>query len=186
METGKNLDSHQGKVKGFLQTCGIVACVNVFRLLGIKMTEEALVNYASKAKSNGHPLCETGRLDCNNGGTTPETRKEILSAFGIESTCEECTVESIARRVEEGRGVIISVDCDKLYSRAKYSSDKLSGSTNFHAVLVTSTVRNADGSLRGFYVCDSNDYPSEFYYMSEIKDSLIPERDMNVTNIILR
>ncbi len=179
-ETGKKLDSHQGKVEGFRGTCGIVACVNIFRLLGVRMTEKDLVAFASStSRGDGRMLCTTGLPAEFNGGTGPEERRKILDAFGLSSSVEHCSAESIARRVEEGRGVIICVDADILHY-----GEHLMRSAN-HAVTVTATRRDAKGNLLGFYLCDSNDRPSNYYPVYTIEQSLTG-KPMNVTNIILR
>ena len=47
VETGGKLDSNQGKVNGFLGTCGLVSCVNILRLAGYPATESEVVSYAS-------------------------------------------------------------------------------------------------------------------------------------------
>lgn len=42
-ETGKKLDTNQGKVQGYQGTCGIVSCVNILRLAGLSDISEEQV-----------------------------------------------------------------------------------------------------------------------------------------------
>ena len=84
----------------------------------------------------------------------------------------------MAMYVESGRGVIASVHADMLYNGRLSNRD-------FHAVTVTATVRNPDGSIKGFYICDSNEMPSQFY-SAEIMQKSLSGRCMNVTSQIIR
>ena len=180
-ETGALLDYKQGKVKGFTGTCGLVACVNVLRLAGIIISEADLVTFASSTRSNksGNYLCSKGSSFAKaNGATGSEERNEILKHYGIEAVSLPCDVDSIAKYVEEGRGVIISVHCNQLYYGYSDGGD-------LHAVCVTSVKKDMTGRIIGFYVCDSNGDPAQFYYTVEIERAL-SGRKMNVTTTILR
>lgn len=178
VETGKLLDAKQGKLAGYQGTCGIVSCVNVLRLAGrTATTEEELVCYASGPKA----LCVSGATPRRNGGTTPQERKELLAVYGVGSELQPASVDSIAQYVEEGRGVIISVDAGKLWGSPSFYR-------NLHAVTVTSVQRNIDGSLEGFYLCDSGTSGRDcarFYSAPHLERALTP-RSMNVTESIIR
>ena len=181
VETGAKLDSRQGKVEGFRGTCGLVSCENTLRMAGIRVTEADIVSYAKDTKSeeSGKYLCSSGSpFAADNGSTSVEARNEILKHYGVEAVALPCDVDSIAKNVEEGRGVIISVHAHQLYYGYSDGGDN-------HAVCVTSVKRDANGQLLGFYLCDSNDRPAEFYYSSELEKALTG-RDMNVTTSILR
>ena len=69
-ETGQKLDSCQGKVAGFLGTCGLVSCVNVLRLAGYPATEKEVVDYASSTSAGFGlgKLCTTELFPEENGG----------------------------------------------------------------------------------------------------------------------
>ena len=111
VETGGKLDSNQGKVNGFLGTCGLVSCVNVLRLAGYPATESEVVGYASTTSAGfgRGKLCTTNSFPEDNGGTSAKTRQQILQHFGINSELREASVDNIADAVSDGRGVIISV-----------------------------------------------------------------------------
>ena len=104
--------------------------------------------------------------------------QKILAHYGISSFCIPPSAEDIARCVEEGRGVIISVFAGKLYRGYSVVKDA-------HAVTVTATRRAPDGSLEGFYLCDSNDRPSEFYHTAVVERALTGHK-MNVTESVIR
>ena len=181
IETGDKLDSTQGKVNGFSGTCGLVSCENVLRLAGIMVTENDLVAFAKSTKSerSGDYLCSRGSIFASkNGGTGVEDRNEILAHFGLDAVSLPCDVDAIAKYVEEGRGVIISVHCDQLYHGYTDGGD-------LHAVCVTSVKRDKIGQLLGMYICDSNGDPSQYYYVDEIEKAL-SGRKMNVTTAVLR
>ena len=181
VETGARMDSKQGKVKGFSGTCGLVSCENILKMAGINVSEADVVSYASRTRSqiNGAFLCSRGMPFAeDNGATSVSDRNEILSHFGVDAVALPCDIDSIARYVEEGRGVIISVHAEQLYYGSTDGGD-------LHAICVTSVKRDPAGHLVGFYVCDSNGYPSEFYYAAEI-DRALSGRDMNVTSSIIR
>ncbi len=167
---------------GFGGTCGIVSCVNVFRMAGINMTEEQFVRYASSARGTGgqRRLCCTGSTYAHNGGTSYRDRQELMNAFGLDSFVEKCSCERIAAQVESGRGVIISVDADKLYGKQGRHFKRC-----LHAVTVTSTRRSADGRLLGFFLCDSNGRPSGYYDAGELSE-ILSGQPMNVTSAIIR
>lgn len=157
-----------------------MSCENVLRMAGLRITEEKVVDYASStvSESTGTLLCTTLEHPLNNGGTNVNSRNEILNHFGVESVALPCTTDDIARYIEEGRGVIISVHCNQLYYGFSEGND-------LHAVTVTSVKRDATGNLLGLYLCDSNGKPSEFYYTNEIEAAL-SGRKMNVTTQIIR
>lgn len=177
-ETGKTLDAKQGKVPNFQSTCGIVSCVNVLRLAGrMATTEEELVCYAV---GNG-PLCRSGNSSGRNGGTSPKDRQNILAAFGVPSKLYQPSIELIAQYVENGHGVIISVDAGKLWKQSWCYR-------MLHAVTVTSVQRSKKDMIEGFFLCDSGrhgmDY-ARFYPAQHLKQALSP-REMNVTTSIIR
>ena len=176
METGKMLDSNQGKEKGFGGTCGLVSCVNVLIMAGINATEQQVVSYASS-----HGLCKKGRTNPdNNGGTDPAERQAVLAHFGVRSELQSANVENIANAVSEGRGVIAAFDAGLLYDDLRYYG-------NGHAVTITSVKKGANGNILGFYVCDSGTGgrdSSKYYSADQIRLALRPGRPINVTSVI--
>jgi hypothetical protein len=172
VETGRSLDSRQGKVEGFKGTCGVVSSGNVLNMAGIKATEEELVGYCSK-----NSLCASGEEADENGGTIPGQRQQILSHYGVSSELQEQTVENIAGAVSSGKGVIISVDVEELWQTTQ---------TGHHAVTVTSVTKDKNGGILGFWVTDSGSGdPAKYYTKDEIRNALTGKR-MNVTTNIIR
>ena len=181
IKTGEKLDSRQGKVSGFLGTCGLVSCVNILRLAGYPATESEIVDYASTTSAGlgRGMLCTTNSFPEDNGGTTAKQRQQILQHFGIKSEIKEATIDSIANAVSEGRGVIISVYAGMLYNG--WSSYR-----DLHAITVTSVKKDRYGNVLGVYVCDSGTGGidnSKFYTTFQIENAL-SGRPMNVTSII--
>ena len=157
----------------------MVSCVNVLRLAGVEATEEELVEFASTTPSayDGRPLCDTGSPFADeNGATSAGTRLEILQHYGVASFTAPPDVDAMAKYVEEGRGVIISVTNWGFYGIPVGGC---------HAVTVTSTRRGAGGQLLGFYICDSNGSPAQYYERDQLEDAL-SGRNMNVTTNVIR
>lgn len=181
VETGGKLDSCQGKVNGFLGTCGLVSCVNILRLAGYPATESEVVGYASTTSAGfgRGKLCTTNSFSEENGGTSAKTRQQILQHFGIKSELREASVENIAGAVSDGRGVIISVYAGMLYNGWSDHRD-------LHAITVTSVKKDRYGNVLGFYVCDSGTGGvdnSRFYTTFQVENAL-SGRPMNITSII--
>ena len=181
VETGGKLDSNQGKVNGFLGTCGLVSCVNILRLAGYPATESEVVSYASTTSAGfgRGKLCTTNSFPEDNGGTSAKTRQQILQHFGVKSELQEASVDNIADAVSDGRGVIISVYAGMLYKGWSNHRD-------LHAITVTSVKKDRFGNVLGFYVCDSGTGgvdSSKFYTVFQVENAL-SGRPMNVTSII--
>lgn len=191
-EVGKNLDDCQGDNEFDAEgNCGLVTITNMLRLGGYEITENDVTKYALE---NG--LCSAGRwMDSSSrGGTTVIERQEILAHYGIESryisdTHGASSLNEVARYVEQGHGVNISVNAGYAWDSPLYIGD---GSSN-HSVLVTGTAYDPhNGELKGFYVCDSGltDRDSKAYYLSveRLQDCYVdaPGACMLVTNEPIR
>ena len=178
-ETGKSLDSCQGKLDGFWGTCGCVSCVNILKLAGIDISEEELVTYAAThSNMSGESLCTYGHMDyAANGGTTSLDRKNILEAYGVKSDLVPASIDNIFRAVGQGKGVIASVHADYLYD-GKISAD------DRHAIIITS-VKYKNGKPYSIITCDSNNRPCEEYYVSAFQVALT-DNPLNVTTKIIR
>lgn len=178
-ETGKVLDSCQGKLDGFWGTCGCMSCVNILKLAGIDISEEELVTYAAThSNMSGESLCTYGHADyAANGGTTSLDRKNILEAYGVKSELVPASIDNIFRAVGQGKGVIASVHADYLYE-GKISAD------DRHAIIITS-VKYKNGKPYSIITCDSNNRPCEEYYVSTFQTALT-DNPLNVTTKIIR
>ena len=80
------------------------------------------------------------------GASNPDERKQVLTRYGIDSEVEEASLDRIARRLSEGRGVITSHDSALLYE---------DGSDGGHAVTVTGIEYGADGKPETVIVADT-------------------------------
>lgn len=191
-EIGKYLYYSQGSANPhFLGTCGLCSCVNVLRLAGVNLTETQAIDYASTTKSSDSlfgTLCSVNPFNAHSsGGTRPKDRKEILEHFGISSglfpvelkngQATDSTINSIAKYVSEGRGVIASVHAGVLYKGYEMEND-------FHAVTITSVRKNKYGDITGFYIADSNKGTN--FYTAEVFRNALTGADLNITYSILR
>lgn len=178
-ETGKTLDSNQGKLETFLGTCGCVSCVNILKLAKMDISEEELVTYAAThCDSNGNSLCTYGNSDyAANGGTTSIDRKNILEAYGVKSELVPPSIENIIHAVSQGKGVIASVHADYLYSGRIRTDDR-------HAIVITS-VKYKNGKPFSIITCDSNNRPCEEYSIDVFQNALT-DNLLNVTSKIIR
>lgn len=194
LETADSLCPKQGKARfGFGGTCGLCSVANLLRLAGVDISEGDIIDFASKtnAPNSSSKLCETGHLlPGQNGGTSADDRKEILSHFGIESGVFDIetdkngnptrsNIENIAKYVSEGRGVIISIHAYSLWR------DDPRPVNDYHAITVTSVKRSPSGEILGFYVHDTGIGGTHYYSASKIQESL-SGAPMNVTYQILR
>lgn len=181
LETGKSLDSHQGKFVlpvEFGGTCGLVSCVNVLRLAGREhTTEEEIVQFAIECN-----LCAASLDPDDNGGTNVLHRLAILRAFGLDSELVNPSIAALAQCVVEGRGVIITVDAGRLWRSSQYMGC-------LHAITVTSVKTDLEGHILGFYICDSgrgkDEDASRFIDVMHMHRCMV-DAPMNVTRDIIR
>ncbi|MBP5418073.1 MAG: C39 family peptidase [Clostridiales bacterium] len=183
-ETEEYLHRNQGEAYELFQgTCGLCSCANILRLAGVNATEQEIVDYAIE-----HNLCTKNSSDSGeNGGTVPGNWQAILGHYGISSKCVTQDINTIASSIEQGKGVIVAVDPHELNPNV-YSPG------GYHAITVTSVVRDADGRIKGFYVCDSNadvnDYCREnltnYYSVDTFEGALTDVFDMLVTDSAIR
>ena len=121
-------------------TCGCCASGSIVNKAGGNTNEHDIVDIALK---NG--FCS------NSGGTSSDSRAKLLTHMGIDSEVTTgSSLEDLAAQVEQGKGVIISVDARR-YKPEWYS--KHGG----HALVLESVIRDADtGGIVEFVVVDSN------------------------------
>ena len=180
LEMSQYLYKDQGSADSDYQgTCGLCSCANILILSGVNYGEKEVLDYA-KTQSG---LIEYDPLNPDaSGGTGPQSRREILDHFGISSgifpikmnngVASQETINEIATYVADGRGVILSVHADYLYFGRSMGDD-------FHAVTVSSVVKNANGGVTGFYIADSN-IGTKYYTAQQIQNALTGNA-MNVT-----
>ena len=188
---GQNLDDCQGDNEfGVMGNCGLLTITNMLRLSGSDVTEDDVTKFALE-----NHLCSDGMpMDPNRGATDVSNIQEILAHYGIESsytfdTYEAGSLNEIARYVEQGHGVNISVNAGYAWDFPEAIGD---GFAN-HSVLVTGTAYDPyTGELKGLYVCDSGltQEDSKAYFLSaeRLKDCYVdaPGTHMLVTNQPIR
>ena len=195
-ELGKNLNSKQGRtpeeggegIEGFGGTCGIVSVENILRMAGVDVTEAELIKYATTHSyvrdSKKRYLCTKDGSYGDNGGTYPEERQMILRHYGLESDIiKKAEIQDIASFVEAGKGVIASVDANRLWYERQATNAEL------HAVTVTSVQRDVTtNEILGFYICDSGKGLASWYIpVDKMKFALESgSGNLNVTKDIIR
>lgn len=120
-------------------TCGCCAAGTIINKAGGKTNERQVVGHAL---ANG--LCDA------DGFTSTASIAQILNDAGIKSTpWTGLSMEELAQKIEEGRGVIIGVDTYVFYPGF--------GIRGGHAIVIESVVRDAKtGKIIEFVVADSN------------------------------
>lgn len=158
LEVGEQLNHEQGyNSYGAEGNCGLVSTSNVLNLVGREnIDEEKITGYAI-----ANDECRHGTFlppeDC--GGTKLENMQNILSDFGVKTEVlkpdfENGSIESIAKRLEEGHVGIMCLNAGELWDNIYSLGD---GGAN-HAVTLTGTVRDSEtGELKALTICDSGD-----------------------------
>lgn len=127
-------------------TCGNCASGSIMNKAGFNYSEKDVISYAL---SNN--LCTLS------GGTSPEDWVDILNGMsGIKSTASRTeSLEDLASKVEEGKGVIIGVNA-KLYKEDWYGPYDPNNAAG-HALVLDSVVRDKNtGEILEYVVTDSN------------------------------
>ena len=150
---GDILDIHQGydNPYGAIGTCGETTIANLCTIAGMEITEPEVVAYAME---NG--LCEEYDPIYKGGSTSISQQISILKHFHLEAHCEvpseTADPDRLAALIEGGYGVLLCINYPLLYGRVPKEGTE---DTARHAICLTGTVRHIDGSLAGFYICDS-------------------------------
>lgn len=132
---------------GYRGTCGLCSCEGILRQFGIEVTETDVVAHAI---ANG--LCNTEGSAEKLGGTTLRDHVRILSDFGVPAHGETSgSLQDLASYLEQGRGVILALDCGVLWDNADYYAGRAN-----HAVTAIGVARHPEtGEIQGFYVNDT-------------------------------
>lgn len=154
-EIAPQLDDCQGdNFYNFQGDCGLVSVCNILEMADIHTSEDEVVGRAIVLG-----LCEYSEFNDpgDNGGTSVFHRKALLETYGIssvilDSKSEAGSLEALARYVEAGHGVNISVNAGYAWDNPNYIDD---GGSN-HSIIVTGAAWDPDtGALKGLFVCDS-------------------------------
>lgn len=167
-EIAPRLDDCQGdNFYNFQGDCGLVSVCNILEMADVHTSEDEVVGRAIILG-----LCEYSELNkpADNGGTSVLDRKTMLETYGIstvilDSKSEAGSLEALARYVEAGHGVNISVNAGYAWDNPSYIGD---GGSN-HSIIVTGAAWDPDtGALKGLFVCDSGltDEPSAARFLS--------------------
>jgi hypothetical protein len=146
----QDLDSNQGDaVARYEGTSGEVCIANLATIAGMSVTEKDVVSKAIAEK-----LCDTtSKSTIKRGNISAENELILLKEFGLASTLAQgFDAEAIARDIIAGKGVIVTVNGSKLWS--KTIPDNV-GMTD-HMVAITGVGYHAQsGELDGFFIADS-------------------------------
>lgn len=147
VETKNNI-CRQGSAfpNGLKGTCGNCAVGSIMNKAGFNFTEHSVVSYALSKN-----LCD------KKGGTSPYNWVRLLDDLaGIKSKAYiNESLESLALKVEEGRGVIIGVS-SKTYKPEWYGKPDCNN-VGGHALVLESVIRDErTGEILEFVVTDSN------------------------------
>ncbi len=140
----------------FQGDCGLVSVEDVLRQFRAHVTEADVVTHAIQRGE-----CQADPAADQSGGTQPSQDAQILADYGVPAQVKSGqTMEQLAVLVEQGRGVIIGVNCGVLW---QIPADVGDGSVN-HAVTVTGVALDPHGDgIQGFYINDSgNGKSAEF------------------------
>lgn len=132
---------------GFRGTCGLCSCELIIRQFGIEVTEADVVAYAI-----AHGLCNIESDPAMRGGTTVAEQARILADFGVPAHYETGrSLEDLADSVQQGRGMLLAVDCGVLWDDATYYDGRAN-----HAVTAIGVARDPQtGQIQGFYLNDT-------------------------------
>jgi Peptidase_C39 like family len=134
---------------GITEDCGLVSSQDVLNQFGVPVTESDVVTHALQ---NGECQYEPNDIP-DSGGTSAEQQAQILSDYGVPAHADSGqSMEQLAGEVEQGHGVIASVNAGVLWGQPQY----VEGGGDNHAVTVTGVARDPDtGAIQGFYINDS-------------------------------
>ncbi len=190
-EVADMLDDNQGDNSYDAEgNCGLVSTSNVLTLCGIEADEERITGQAIENKlCNYSPFLPPE----SRGGVNDAQMIELFRMNGVEATAfpaqsEEGSCEAVAQYVEEGHGVAIGINAGYAWQSLAGVDD---GSAN-HEITVTGTVRDENGELQGFIVCDSGligeDSSARFMSLETMEDAYedVPGASVVVTTEALR
>ena len=154
VEKFKEYNHEQGQNEfGFQGTCGLVACEDILKQFGIKVTENDLVKFGIK----NHFWDDKKLPPESMGGTTVDQQLAILEHFGVKAISEKpLSMEELASRFESGKAVKISVSAERLWDQPVPPFARLQSN---HAIIVTGVQRDAKtGKIDGFFINDSGNF----------------------------
>lgn len=142
-----------GKTGQSYGNCGLESSRQIINRMGGNVTEQQLIDQSVQDgfASKESPL-PPGQYNGNDGGTSPTKRKALLAHYGIDSTIEPSTPENMERAVQEGKGVIVSVDAAALWPTTHGIS---ANPGDLHAIVVTGVEYDDAGNIKNYIVNDT-------------------------------
>jgi hypothetical protein len=133
---------------GFKGTCGLVACEEMLREVGVEVTEDTVVEHAID-----HGQCSVTLSPLTSGGTTAQSQVALLGDFGVPAHIERLgSLEEVAQALEHGHAVIAEVNVGRLWNDVRQYDF---GHAN-HTVAITGVARDpANGRILGMFVNDT-------------------------------
>ncbi len=145
------LDYTQGDaIPEYQGTCALTSIANLLTQAKLPTTEAEVVQLAiDKQWAETDPAVPSFQR----GGSNYLQQQALLDSFGMSNRLLAGYDEAaMANMVRSGRGVIVALNCGKLWDNPAYLDD---GGVN-HVVTVTGVAYDEkDGNLRGFYIADS-------------------------------
>ena len=162
---------------GIENNCGVACVAQILILAGRRVSENDVLRVAI-----GEGLCNiTDATMGANGATSSIHRAELLSRFNIKSTVELAKPKDIAKYIEHGHGVIVSVDAGIFWGVPENLGVG-------HAIVLYGTVHRAsDGALIGFVACDTGSGNNKDFVPIDIFEAGYNyDRGINVTTEAIR
>ena len=148
------LDYMQGNADPDYQgTCALTSIANVLVQSGKTATEADVINRAT-SNVTGETWAVTTGSASEKGGSTPDQQQKLLDSFGLDNDIlSGYNEQAIANLIMGGRGVVIAVDSDVLWTAKPTAT---AGSVVDHVVTVTGVAFDkTTGALSGFFIADS-------------------------------
>ncbi|MGI4847571.1 MAG: calcium-binding protein, partial [Janthinobacterium lividum] len=145
------LDYMQGNaVPGFKGTCALTAIANLSIQAKQELSEAQVVQTAI---ANNWCVVDPAKTDYERGASDYAGQQALLTSYGIRNgIVMGYDEQAIANLIKGGRGVILGINCGKLWDDADYLDH---GGVN-HVVTVTGVAADAStGAINGFYIADS-------------------------------
>lgn len=171
-EQGNNLGVDG--IHPFLGTCGPSSIAQLLDLFGLHTSERDIVSWAVA----NHDCVADSADPAKNGGTTTGWLMDILQAWGRNSGLtvraeSVSSMEQLADAFEEGKGVIVSVNCGVLWNDPNYYG---SGVSNHWITIVGEARDPTTQALVGFYINDTSGYfkhGAQFISLDTMNDAVI-------------
>lgn len=177
--TNSRLIQQQGRSQYPMRgTCGLCQSANILTMAGVPTTEDEIISAALHSSNHVLTMMDLFHDDMDSrGGTTPNSRKELLESQGIPitnlpiSTDKDFTVRRLAYAVASGHGVILHVDAERLWRN---------GQSGGHAITLLSVT--SDGST--FIYSDTGAGEMGTISASDLADALTGVPANVTTNVI--